>query len=81
MLDCPLSGSGSQALLRDSWLRKRRERAYDPLPASVLRHFPEPRTTRTVRQRLEMKVCGQSFGGDHTAAAGEAFTMARKVGS
>jgi len=62
MLDCPLSGSGSQALLRDVLVySKRRERRLRSLPASVLRLFQAPHYPRTVRNGSENEVLWPIF--------------------
>ena len=81
MLDCPLSGSGSQALLRDVLVYASGAKdAYDCcLP--VFHGFSRaPHYLGPFGNGSKMKYVANLLVAIHTAAAGEAFTMARKVG-
>jgi putative dehydrogenase len=81
MLDCPLSGSGSQALVRDvlvygSGVKDAYERC---LP--VFHGFSRaPHYLGSFGNGSKMKYVANLLVAIHTAAAGEAFAMARKVG-
>jgi putative dehydrogenase len=81
MLDCPLSGSGSQALVRDvlvygSGAKDAYERC---LP--VFHGFSRaPHYLGPFGNGSKMKYVANLLVAIHTAAAGEAFAMARKVG-
>lgn len=81
MLDCPLSGSGSQALVRDVLVYGSGERElYDRcLPAfeavSRAPHYLGP-----FGNGSKMKYVANLMVAVHTAVAGEAFTLARKAG-
>ena len=81
MLDCPLSGSGSQALVRDvlvygSGVKDAYERC---LP--VFHGFSRaPHYLGPFGNGSKMKYVANLLVAIHTAAAGEAFAMARKVG-
>jgi 3-hydroxyisobutyrate dehydrogenase-like beta-hydroxyacid dehydrogenase len=81
MLDCPLSGSGSQALERDVLVYGSGDKtAYDRcLPVfhgfSRAPHYLGPFGNGT-----KMKLVANLLVAIHTAAAGEAFTLARKAG-
>jgi len=81
MLDCPLSGSGSQALVRDvlvygSGAKEAYERC---LP--VFHGFSRaPHYLGPFGNGSKMKYVANLLVAIHTAAAGEAFAMARKVG-
>ena len=81
MLDCPLSGSGSQALVRDvlvyaSGAKDAYERC---LP--VFHGFSRaPHYLGPFGNGSKMKYVANLLVAIHTAAAGEAFAVARKVG-
>lgn len=81
MLDCPLSGSGSQAKLRDVLVYASGPReAYDRcLP--VFRGFSRaPHHLGEFGNGSKMKFVANLLVAIHTAAAGEAFSLARKAG-
>jgi 3-hydroxyisobutyrate dehydrogenase-like beta-hydroxyacid dehydrogenase len=81
MLDCPLSGSGSQALVRDVLVYGSGERsAYDRcLP--VFRAFSRaPYYLGPFGNGSKMKYIANLLVAIHTVAAGEAFALARKAG-
>ena len=81
MLDCPLSGSGSQALVRDVLVyASGAKEAYDRcLP--VFQGFSRaPHYLGPFGNGSKMKYVANLLVAIHTAAAGEAFAMARKVG-
>jgi 3-hydroxyisobutyrate dehydrogenase-like beta-hydroxyacid dehydrogenase len=81
MLDCPLSGSGSQALLRDVLVYGSGDRdAYDRcLP--VFRAFSRgPYYLGPFGNGSKMKYIANLLVAIHTVAAGEAFALARKAG-
>jgi L-threonate 2-dehydrogenase len=81
MLDCPLSGSGSQALVRDVLVYGSGERdAYDRcLP--VFRAFSRaPYYLGAFGNGSKMKYVANLLVAIHTVAAGEAFALARKAG-
>ena len=81
MLDCPLSGSGSQARARDVLVYASGDRsAYDQcLP--VLRVFSRaPYYLGAFGNGSKMKYVANLLVAIHTAAAGEAFALARKAG-
>jgi len=81
MLDCPLSGSGSQALVRDVLVYGSGAKdAYDRcLP--VFQGFSRaPHYLGPFGNGSKMKYVANLLVAIHTAAAGEAFAMARKVG-
>lgn len=81
MLDCPLSGSGSQALERDVLVYASGERAdYDAcLPA--FRGFSRaPHYLGPFGNGSKMKYVANLLVAIHTVAAGEAFALARKAG-
>jgi L-threonate 2-dehydrogenase len=81
MLDCPLSGSGSQALVRDVLVYgSGAKHAYDRcLP--VFQGFSRaPHYLGPFGNGSKMKYVANLLVAIHTAAAGEAFAMARKVG-
>ena len=81
MLDCPLSGSGSQALVRDVLVYASGAKdAYDRcLP--VFQGFSRaPHYLGPFGNGSKMKYVANLLVAIHTAAAGEAFAMARKVG-
>lgn len=81
MLDCPLSGSGSQALVRDVLVYGSGDRsAYDRcLP--VFRAFSRaPYYLGAFGNGSKMKYIANLLVAIHTVAAGEAFALARKAG-
>src|ERR1700738_1043281 len=81
MLDCPLSGSGSQALVRDVLVYGSGDRsAYDRcLP--VFRAFSRaPYYLGAFGNGSKMKYIANLLVAIHTVAAGEAFGLARKAG-
>lgn len=81
MLDCPLSGSGSQALARDVLVYASGPRdAYDRcLP--VFRGFSRaPHYLGPFGNGSKMKYVANLLVAIHTVAAGEAFALARKAG-
>jgi 3-hydroxyisobutyrate dehydrogenase-like beta-hydroxyacid dehydrogenase len=81
MLDCPLSGSGSQAQVRDVLVYGSGAKdAYDRcLP--VFHGFSRaPHYLGPFGNGSKMKYVANLLVAIHTAAAGEAFAMARKVG-
>jgi 3-hydroxyisobutyrate dehydrogenase-like beta-hydroxyacid dehydrogenase len=81
MLDCPLSGSGSQALVRDVLVYGSGDRsAYDRcLP--VFRAFSRaPYHLGPFGNGSKMKYVANLLVAIHTVAAGEAFALARKAG-
>jgi len=81
MLDCPLSGSGSQALTRDVLVYgSGPKEAYDRcLP--VLRGFSRaPHYLGAFGNGSKMKYVANLLVAIHTVAAGEAFALARKAG-
>lgn len=81
MLDCPLSGSGSQALVRDVLVYgSGLEEAYEQcLP--VFNGFSRaPHYLGPFGNGSKMKYVANLLVAIHTAAAGEAFAMARKAG-
>jgi 3-hydroxyisobutyrate dehydrogenase-like beta-hydroxyacid dehydrogenase len=81
MLDAPLSGSGSQARLRDVLVYASGPReAYDAcLP--VFRGFSRaPHYLGPFGNGMKMKFVANLLVAIHTAAAGEAFALARKAG-
>lgn len=81
MLDCPLSGSGSQALVRDVLVYASGAKdAYDRcLP--VFQGFSRaPHYLGAFGNGSKMKYVANLLVAIHTAAAGEAFALARKVG-
>ncbi|MDN5005700.1 NAD(P)-dependent oxidoreductase [Bradyrhizobium sp. GCM10027634] len=81
MLDCPLSGSGSQALERDVLVYGSGERsAYDRcLP--VFEGFSRaPHYLGPFGNGSKMKYVANLMVAVHTAVAGEAFALARKAG-
>jgi len=81
MLDCPLSGSGSQALTRDVLVYGSGPReAYDRcLP--VFRGFSRaPHHLGPFGNGSKMKYIANLLVAIHTVAAGEAFALARRAG-
>lgn len=81
MLDCPLSGSGSQALVREVLVYGSGDRsAYDRcLP--VFRAFSRaPYYLGAFGNGSKMKYIANLLVAIHTVAAGEAFALARKAG-
>jgi L-threonate 2-dehydrogenase len=81
MLDCPLSGSGSQALTRDVLVYGSGPRdAYDRcLP--VFRGFSRaPHYLGSFGNGSKMKYIANLLVAIHTVAAGEAFALARRAG-
>jgi 3-hydroxyisobutyrate dehydrogenase-like beta-hydroxyacid dehydrogenase len=81
MLDCPLSGSGSQARVRDVlvYASGPREAYEECLP--VFRGFSRaPHHLGAFGNGMRMKFVANLLVAIHTAAAGEAFALARKAG-
>jgi len=81
MLDCPLSGSGSQALVRDVLVYASGPRdAYERcLP--VFQGFSRaPHYVGAFGNGSKMKYVANLLVAIHTVAAGEAFALARKAG-
>jgi 3-hydroxyisobutyrate dehydrogenase-like beta-hydroxyacid dehydrogenase len=81
MLDCPLSGSGSQALERDVLVYASGDRAAYDRCLPVFRGFSRaPHYLGPFGNGTKMKFVANLLVAIHTAAAGEAFTLARKAG-
>jgi len=81
MLDCPLSGSGSQALERDVLVYASGPKAAYEHCLPVLRGFSRaPHYLGEFGNGSKMKYIANLLVAIHTAAAGEAFTLARKAG-
>jgi L-threonate 2-dehydrogenase len=80
-LDCPLSGSGSQALERDVLVYgSGPKEAYDRC-LSVFQGFSRaPHYLGAFGNGSKMKYVANLLVAIHTVAAGEAFTLARKAG-
>ena len=78
MLDCPLSGSGSQALVRDVLVSGSGDKLH------TIRSSAAPRALPTYLDPFgngtKMKFVANLLVSIHTAAAAEASTIARKVG-
>jgi 3-hydroxyisobutyrate dehydrogenase-like beta-hydroxyacid dehydrogenase len=81
MLDCPLSGSGSQALVRDVLVYASGDKAAYDRCLPVFRGFSRaPHYLGAFGNGSKMKYVANLLVAIHTAAAGEAFALARKVG-
>ena len=81
MLDCPLSGSGSQALLRDVLVYGSGDRSAYDCCLPVFRAFSRaPYYLGPFGNGSKMKYIANLLVAIHTVAAGEAFALARKAG-
>ncbi len=81
MLDCPLSGSGSQALVRDVLVYGSGDKAAYDRCLPVFHGFSRaPHYLGPFGNGTKMKFVANLLVAIHTAAAGEAFTLARKAG-
>ena len=81
MLDCPLSGSASQALQRDVLVYGSGERAHYDLCLPVFQGFSRaPHYLGAFGNGSKMKYVANLMVAVHTVVAGEAFTLARKAG-
>ena len=81
MLDCPLSGSGSQALERDVLVYGSGDRAAYDRCLPVFNGFSRaPHYLGTFGNGSKMKYVANLMVAVHTAVAGEAFAFARKAG-
>jgi 3-hydroxyisobutyrate dehydrogenase-like beta-hydroxyacid dehydrogenase len=81
MLDCPLSGSGSQAKVRDVLVYASGERADYDRCLPVFEGFSRaPHYLGPFGNGSKMKFVANLLVAIHTAAAGEAFALARKCG-
>lgn len=81
MLDCPLSGSGSQALVRDVLVYASGDKAAYDRCLPVFEGFSRaPHYLGPFGNGSKMKYVANLLVAIHTAAAGEAFALARKVG-
>jgi 3-hydroxyisobutyrate dehydrogenase-like beta-hydroxyacid dehydrogenase len=81
MLDCPLSGSGSQALLRDVLVYGSGDRAQYDRCLPVFQGFSRaPHYLGVFGNGSKMKYVANLMVAVHTVVAGEAFTLARKAG-
>jgi len=81
MLDCPLSGSGSQALVRDVLVYASGDKAAYDRCLPVFQGFSRaPHYLGPFGNGSKMKYVANLLVAIHTAAAGEAFALARKVG-
>ena len=81
MLDCPLSGSGSQAKVRDVLVYASGERADYDRCLPVFDGFSRaPHYLGPFGNGSKMKFVANLLVAIHTAAAGEAFALARKCG-
>jgi putative dehydrogenase len=81
MLDCPLSGSGSQALERDVLVYGSGPKAAYDRCLSVFQGFSRaPHYLGAFGNGSKMKYIANLLVAIHTAAAGEAFALARKAG-
>ena len=81
MLDCPLSGSGSQALVRDVLVyASGAKEAYDRCLPMFQGFSRAPHYLGAFGNGSKMKYVANLLVAIHTAASGEAFAMARKVG-
>jgi 3-hydroxyisobutyrate dehydrogenase-like beta-hydroxyacid dehydrogenase len=81
MLDCPLSGSGSQAKVRDVLVYASGERADYDRCLPVFEGFSRaPHYLGAFGNGSKMKFVANLLVAIHTAAAGEAFALARKCG-
>ncbi len=81
MLDCPLSGSGTQALERDVLVYGSGDRAAYDCCLSVFEGFSRaPHYLGPFGNGSKMKYVANLMVAVHTAVAGEAFALARKAG-
>ena len=81
MLDCPLSGSGSQALERDVLVYgSGSKEAYDRCRPVFEGFSRAPHYLGAFGNGSKMKYVANLMVAVHTAVAGEAFTLARKAG-
>jgi 3-hydroxyisobutyrate dehydrogenase-like beta-hydroxyacid dehydrogenase len=81
MLDCPLSGSGSQAKVRDVLVYASGERADYDRCLPIFEGFSRaPHYLGAFGNGSKMKFVANLLVAIHTAAAGEAFALARKCG-
>lgn len=81
MLDCPLSGSGSQARVRDVLVYASGERADYDRCLPVFEGFSRaPHYLGQFGNGSKMKFVANLLVAIHTVAAGEAFALARKCG-
>ena len=81
MLDCPLSGSGSRALVRDVLVYASGDKAAYDRCLPVFQGFSRaPHYLGPFGNGSKMKYVANLLVAIHTAAAGEAFALARKVG-
>lgn len=81
MLDCPLSGSGVQALSRDVLVYGSGDRAAFDLCLPVFEGFSRaPHYLGLFGNGSRMKFIANHLVAIHTAAAGEAFALARMAG-
>ncbi len=81
MLDCPLSGSGSQALERDVLVYGSGDRcAYDRCLPIFEGFSRAPHYLGAFGNGSKMKYVANLMVAVHTAVAGEAFALARKAG-
>jgi putative dehydrogenase len=81
MLDCPLSGSGSQALVRDVLVYGSGDKAHYDRCLPVFQGFSRaPHYLGVFGNGSKMKYVANLMVAVHTVVAGEAFTLARKAG-
>lgn len=81
MLDCPLSGSGSQAKVRDVLVYASGDRADYDRCLPIFEGFSRaPHYLGAFGNGSRMKFVANLLIAIHTAAAGEAFALARKCG-
>jgi 3-hydroxyisobutyrate dehydrogenase-like beta-hydroxyacid dehydrogenase len=81
MLDCPLSGSGSQALVRDVLVYASGDKAAYDRCLPVFQGFSRaPHYLGPFGNGSKMKYVANLVVAIHTVAAGEAFALARKAG-
>ena len=81
MLDCPLSGSGSQALVRDVLVYGSGDKAQFDRCLPVFQGFSRaPHYLGIFGNGSKMKYVANLMVAVHTVVAGEAFTLARKAG-
>ena len=81
MLDCPLSGSGSQALERDVLIYGSGDKAaYERCLPAFNGFSRAPHYLGPFGNGSKMKYVANLMVAVHTAVAGEAFTLARKAG-
>lgn len=81
MLDCPLSGTGNQALVRDVLVYGSGDKAhYDRCLPAFNAFSRAPHYLGPFGNGSKMKYVANLMVAVHTAVAGEAFTLARKAG-